>query len=465
MENAALAASSPAHDASDAVSATTHRGRAVQRRLLRAEADRLRYALEVLSECEADGPQALHGSDFDTFVRQLAGDEIACTLGMSLLDGRDLLWLAERLATVMPCALEALREARLDGCRVRVLAEATTVLDDALAGQVAAQLVAELDAPVWDGPSPRAWRARVQRAVVRADADAAARRRDQALAARRVQAWAEQDGIGVLQVRADGADIALVDQVLTDLAHARPDTDPTTGERTSLGQRRVDAFVAIFRAVHEDAPLPDVPVRRVHDLGLVLHADTLFADGPRSHATGELRGLGAPTPLAATSARHLARRQLTQRTAVQVLVVDATGALAHVVRLADTGACGSRKALAAAVRAALEHPPPQSTERYRPTTAITRHVLAEAPTCSFPDCARRSRACDLDHDDPWPRGPTSTANLDPKCRRHHQAKTHALVRSSLHAGPGRGPRHVSWTLRTGVRVSTRPEPLPGCDCL
>ncbi len=90
-------------------------------------------------------------------------------------------------------------------------------------------------------------------------------------------------------------------------------------------------------------------------------------------------------------------------------------------------------------------------------------MRAEAPTCSFYDCPRPARSCDLDHDDPWPRGPTSVTNLDPKCRHHHQTKTLALVRSRLSAGPGRGPRHTTWTLRTGATVTTHPEPLPGCD--
>jgi hypothetical protein len=88
-------------------------------------------------------------------------------------------------------------------------------------------------------------------------------------------------------------------------------------------------------------------------------------------------------------------------------------------------------------------------------------VRAEAPTCSFYDCPRRARSCDLDHDTPWPRGPTSVTNLDPKCRRHHNAKTFGVVQTNLTAGPGTGPRTVHWTLPCGVQVTTSPESLPG----
>ncbi|HEX3003286.1 MAG TPA: DUF222 domain-containing protein, partial [Angustibacter sp.] len=407
------------------------------------------------------------GSEREAFARSLAEGEIAATLGVSLAGAGDLLDLAERLTTVMRSALQALGEGRIDVPRVRALVEATSVLDDDLAAAVADRLVGALDAPVWDGPSPRAWRARVHRAVVRADQHAAARRRQQALAARGVRTWAEPDGMAVLQVRADATHISRIEQVLTDLAAQRPDADPTTGEVLTLDQRKVDALTDLARRVADHHDLPAVPVRRVHDLGLVLHTDTLFDTGPRKDALGQLRGLGAPTPLDAHSARQLAHAQLEQCTAIQVLVVDDTGALTHVTRLTEQGVCDSRNTLIEAVRASLAPPPPTSTDRYRPTTTITRHVLAEAPTCSFYDCARRARRCDLDHDDPWPRGPTSTTNLDPKCRRHHQAKTHALVRSHLHTGPGtapgQGPRHVTWTLRTGLHVVTRPEPLPGCE--
>jgi hypothetical protein len=465
MEKTALAAASPfgVEGAAGAGGPLTVAGRAVQARLLAAEAERLRWALEVLKECQAQTPATVRGGDREGFARALAEGEIACTLGVSLAAAGDLLALAVRLTTVMPSMLTALGEARIDPPRVRALIEATTVLDDALAARVAEQLVAALDTPVWDGPSPRAWRARVQRAVVSADQNAAHRRRQHALAGRRISVWAEADGIAVLQVRADITHISLLEQVLTDLAAQLPDADPTTGEVLTLDQRKVDALTDLCRRVADHQELPSVPVRRIHDVGVVLHCDTLYDDGPRARALGEVRGLGAPAPLDTASARTLARHQLDHGAAVQALVVDDTGALVHVVRLTDAALTQSRERLHGAVRAGLAHPPPHSTDRYRPTTAITRHVLAEAPTCSFYDCARRARGCDLDHDDPWPRGPTSVTNLDPKCRRHHQPKTHGLVRSHLHAGPGQGPSHTTWTLRTGLTVTTRPAPLPGCE--
>jgi hypothetical protein len=210
-------------------------------------------------------------------------------------------------------------------------------------------------------------------------------------------------------------------------------------------------------------PLPRVAVRRVHDLGLVLHADTLFGDGPAADATARLRGLGQPDVIDPDSARTLAREQLRDGIGVQVLVVGDSGAVEHVVRLdRDTArSCGSREALVTAVHEQLADAPPLECDTHDPSEAIARHVRAAAPTCSFYDCPRQARSCDLDHDTPWPRGPTSITNLDPKCRRHHNAKTLGIMQTRLTAGPGNGRRTVHWTLPAGIQVTTSPEPLPG----
>jgi hypothetical protein len=297
----------------------------------------------------------------------------------------------------------------------------------------------------------------------------------------------EGDGSAVLAVHAGKSDIEMADQVISDLARAWPATDPD-GVRLTMDQRRTDAFLGLLRTVRDhslaDVPalspdagtaagspagsaftpgLPRVPVRRVHDLGLVLHADTLFGDGPAAEETGQLRGLGSPDVVDPDSARTLARKQLREGTGVQVLVVDDSGAVQHVVRLdRDTAEhCRSREALTAAVQLALAAEPPLEVDTHDPSEAIARHVRAAAPTCSFYDCPRQARSCDLDHDTPWPRGPTSVTNLDPKCRRHHNAKTLGVMHTQLTAGPGACRRTVHWTLPAGIDVTTSPEPLPG----
>ncbi len=98
---------------------------------------------------------------------------------------------------VLPETLAMLESGRLDLTRARLLAEATEVLDDAHARRVQALLLPAVGDGPWDGPSPRAWRARVQRAVITVDPDSARRRRESAIRCRLVRAWAAGDGTGV----------------------------------------------------------------------------------------------------------------------------------------------------------------------------------------------------------------------------------------------------------------------------
>jgi hypothetical protein len=63
-----------------------------------------------------------------------------------------------------------------------------------------------------------------------------------------------------------------------------------------------------------------------------------------------------------------------------------------------------------------------STVSYQPTEPIFRRVVAEAVSCYRANCQRPATECELDHKQPWPFGPTSTANLHPACRSDHRAK-------------------------------------------
>jgi hypothetical protein len=49
-------------------------------------------------------------------------------------------------------------------------------------------------------------------------------------------------------------------------------------------------------------------------------------------------------------------------------------------------------------------------------------IEVRAPRCEFPGCGVPSQACDAEHDQAWPKGPTCACNLGPCCRRHHRTK-------------------------------------------
>lgn len=64
-----------------------------------------------------------------------------------------------------------------------------------------------------------------------------------------------------------------------------------------------------------------------------------------------------------------------------------------------------------------------STRRYRPTRAMADVVAARDGMCRGPGCTVPADRCDIDHDTPWPAGPTQIGNLSNKHRRHHNHKT------------------------------------------
>jgi hypothetical protein len=85
-------------------------------------------------------------------------------------------------------------------------------------------------------------------------------------------------------------------------------------------------------------------------------------------------------------------------------------------------------------------------------------VRLRDPACVFPGCHRSSRACDLDHIDPYhlpdqggPPGQTHPGNLAPLCRHHHRAKTH--THWHYHRHPDGSYR---WTSPIGRTVDVPP---------
>jgi hypothetical protein len=70
--------------------------------------------------------------------------------------------------------------------------------------------------------------------------------------------------------------------------------------------------------------------------------------------------------------------------------------------------------------------PPGPTEGYRPSAALDRWARARDHHCRFPGCRRRvPRGGELDHDRPYPHGPTSAGNLVGYCTSHHRGKHQA----------------------------------------
>ncbi len=439
--------------------------RATVGRIAAGQVEQLREVAGLVAECAAaarqqlaDVPAGWGVPSEDELTHTTVIHEVMVILGVAKWDAERLVERATQLVGVLPETLAALEAGRIDLARAQVLVDETRFLDDALARAVQDLVLGKLadsDGP-WAGLSPRAWRAQIRRAVVTADLDAARRRREDAIRSRAVRAWAQGDGTAVLQIIGKDSDIAFVHGLITDLAHAYPAVGPD-GKPLSMDQRSVDAFVDVFRRIADSEDLPWVRVRREREIGLVLHADAFFGDGPANDDPGELRGLGAPTPVDPHSAAQMARDEIGAGAATRVLLVDSDGVVQRTIRLPQRPAHGwTRDLLDEQIRKAIPDLPPLHTENYEPTMAITDHVRAVHPRCTSYDCARLASRCDLDHDQAYPRGPTSVTNLCPRCRRHHEMKTRGLVRTRLHPDGS-----VTTTTLLGTTITTRPEPLPG----
>lgn len=80
---------------------------------------------------------------------------------------------------------------------------------------------------------------------------------------------------------------------------------------------------------------------------------------------------------------------------------------------------------------ANDEPVSLSTKSYAPTPPIWRYVVATQTTCAHEGCDRPAVECELDHDEPYPDGETSTENLKARCQRHHRLKHARAERRDL----------------------------------
>jgi hypothetical protein len=98
------------------------------------------------------------------------------------------------------------------------------------------------------------------------------------------------------------------------------------------------------------------------------------------------------------------------------------------------------------------------TTRYRPPPHLTDHVTARHQYCQGPGCRVPADRCDLDHNIPFDpiagEGPTSAANLGPKCRPHHRLK--GMPGWSVSQYPD---GTILWTTPSGHTYRVDPPPL------
>ncbi len=150
----------------------------------------------------------------------------------------------------------------------------------------------------------------------------------------------------------------------------------------------------------------------------------------------------------------------------RIALVDAlTGALLALTdsrELRRTAACGRPACVRRPARCrhdldgrpGLGTPPPAGG--YRPNAGLDRYVRSRDRRCRFPGCRRSVPGRgELDHDRPWPDGPTSADNLVGYCTPHHRGKHQAPGwRHELGAGGA-----LTVTTTSGLRATTTPPPF------
>ena len=227
-------------------------------------------------------------------------------------------------------------------------------------------------------------RRRLDHQVALHDPHASTRSRERALARRDVSTQVHRDGTATFAIVGDAGSVAAVADRVERLAKAVK----AAGVDQPQSQLRADLALDLLAngqvpSESPDTPLTDYPAAHVT---LVMSFATLVG---ADDACGYLPGHGYVT---AASAREIATRpgSIWRR-----LVVDEVTGTARTL----------------------------DTTRYQPTAAMRAHVIARDHDCRGPDCTVPASRADLDHDTPWPVGPTHPGNLSAKHRRHHQHKT------------------------------------------
>lgn len=320
--------------------------------------------------------------------RHVERSAIAVELGMSLnlSPGQVVqkLATAERLRDRAPLTWWAFGRGRIDAARAREISltlerlerpESHHRLDGVVVSYASSHTVVEL----------RAW---LRRFVARVEADLAIERANAEREKRHVEVVQVEDGMAWLNAYLPAHQAAAIQTRLKRSAKALGADDDR-----STAQRQADLLVdALLNNPVSDGGQPS---GMKIDIGVLVEADALtrLSDGHAESADGSWE---VPSEWIIDSA--LVGDAFWHR----LLVDPITGnTLAH------------------------DYP------GYQPPDVLRRAITLRDGTCAAPGCTTPASRCDLDHEKPWPDGPTSGENLRPRCRRDHSIKGHGVLEQLL----------------------------------
>jgi hypothetical protein len=306
--------------------------------------------------------------------RSAIADQLAVVLHQPTRTVQVRLAQARRARSLMPRTWLAFRAGLVDAYRLSLIASTAGALRHAAS-------IAELDDDIARFASTRTaaqLKAKLRRFVATREPSGESAKDE--LKKRHVRVEHSDDGMSYLSAYLPTRDAVRIDHLLTAEARKKAADDPRT-----LDQARCDAFRRLL--------LGD-PAERTGGNGVVIGVTvpvtTLagLSDAPGESFDGEFA-------LPADLVRRMAAEP---GTLFHRLLTDPLG---HVLDVTETG-------------------------RF-PSAKLRIAVAARDGTCSFPSCSARAFDCDLDHQTPHPRGPTSGDNLKPLCRRHHNFKTFGIL--------------------------------------
>jgi hypothetical protein len=373
-------------------------------------------------------------------VSEFFADELALILNCSRTAATKLADTSSLLLERLPATWAALADGVLDWPRARALA--AELLEPAR--DLAPSVIAEVEAAVL----PRAQELSITRLrtaarteLVRVDAAAADRRREQAQRAADVVVRPAPDGMAELSAFMPlPLAVAIRDAVDGYARMAKAD-----GDATPIGRLRVGVLGDLtLRPWDTTRPAVTAKITVVAPIDALARGDfCALADLPASEGRPADCGRVAPAEVDGQpiTAGHL-RALLEQLDALCPGGLQAPAGGSAEIALTDprSGALRAsltRAELERAVRrgcprhpgggcgcSLVDRPPP--IDRYRPAPAHERFLRTRDRTCRHPGCRNDAAWADLDHVVPHADGgETSCENLCCLCRRHHRLKTHA----------------------------------------
>ncbi|WP_172892159.1 HNH endonuclease signature motif containing protein [Jatrophihabitans sp. GAS493] len=322
---------------------------------------------------------------------------------------------ATQLVTKLPATMNLLRRGVITDAHAAVLARETVGIDDrAVLAAVENSVLTR--AP---GQTAQLFSRSVKRAVLKHNHVTVEQQQRDVMAKRTVEHTPRPDGMAEIWALLPAEDAAAVIAAVNALAWHTSSDDPRTAD-----QRRADSFTHVFiDALNTPGYVPTQHGRRP-SIQVTVAMTTLMGV---NDLPGQLEGHG---PIPASVARRIA--------------ADPTGTWRRLITDPATGEL-------------MEY----GRTRYTPPQDLTDFVITRDQICSFPTCNVPAIRTNLDHEVPFPQGPTNKVNLRCKCRRHHRLKHQTRWR--VKTTEGDAGTTSEWTSPNGHTYSNQAPPLHDPD--